>query len=402
MRPAIFKDALRFLFRAKVKTFLMMLGPAVGIAALVMVVAMGEGTKKKLMKRVNNIGTYALMVIAGDSKLPPDMGVKTMTLADAKALDSHLINASLIAPGLMMGGKEMGREGKYTRSALFGVTEAWSEAWRWPVIKGEFITSDDVQGVKRVAVIGLTVAKELFGKENPVGKSIRIGRVTLQVKGLMKKRGTCAMGSDMDNRVFIPLTTARKRLSHAQHINMIRVVVNKRFHMKKVAKEIRSFLRKRHRIKPQDLDDFGVVTPSHLMKTSKKVSSVLTKLLLAIAIIALLGGGLVVMMIMLTSISSRRGEIGLRRAMGATQNDILWHFVFESILATFFGGLGGILLGLVGMWALKHFGGATLALSWLPFALSFGISMVLGLVAGLYPSMKAAAVPPVEALIHST
>ncbi len=398
MKNSIMKDAWRFLMRAKGKTFLMMLAPAIGIGSLILVMAMGAGTRKKMMKRVNNIGTYAIMVIAGDSKLPPDMGVTTMTLADAKALEEHLPEASLIAPGFMMGGKEMSHEGKYTRAAVFGVTDLWSEAWRWPVTKGKFITQEDVDGVKRVAVIGLTVVKELFGNEDPIGKTIRIGRVNLTVKGVMRRRGICAMGSDMDNRVFVPLTTARKRLSRAQHINMIRIVVDKKVSMKKMAQKIKSLMRKRHHIKSHELDDFGVVTPSSLMKVSKKVSSLLSKLLLAIAIIALFGGALVVMMIMVSSVSSRKAEIGLRRAIGATKGDILRHFLFEAIFATLLGGIVGILLGLAGIWALPLMTKTTMALSWLPFLLSFALAMFLGLLAGVYPAMKAAEISPVEAL----
>jgi len=250
----------------------------------------------------------------------------------------------------------------------------------------------------RVAVIGQTVVRELFQGASPIGETIRIANANFKVKGVLPAKGTSPMGTDMDERVIIPLTTAMRRTFNVSTFTMVRVRVSAVGDVQRVASEIRALIRERHNIRPPDLDDFRVVTPDIIAGLSQMVAGTLNRVLLAVTILSLVAGGIVLMNLMLLSVTERRHEIGLRRALGGKRRDVLLQFLFESVALTSSGGIGGLVLGIAASLLVGRLTAKTTEISWEPVALAFGLSLLVGLVFGLLPARRAAGLHPVEAL----
>lgn len=390
--------AVKLLLRARMRTLFMMLGPMAGVAALTAVLSLVAGVNKKVMKRLDAFGRDGINLIAGDSKPPADLDVTTLTLADVEAVKAEVPGIMQASPALRLSDRDLEYRGRYTNTGIFGVTENWDWAWRWPVKSGRFIEAEEVKGLSRVCVLGTTVARELFGTEAPLGKSIQVNRVRFRVVGVLASRGASPCGRDVDNRLYIPLTTAMRRVANVQHISVVRLRVADPSRVGQVAARIRSLMRKRHRIVPPNNEDFGMVTPIKIAAMAGRAGKTMKTLLFLVALIALLGGGIVVMNIMLLSLSERRAEIGLRRAVGATRGQILLQFLLESALATFLGGALGILIGLALVLGLGKIDQVPLTMTWVPVLLSFASATLVGIVFGVYPAYRAARLKPVEAL----
>jgi putative ABC transport system permease protein len=395
---SMIRQALRLLGAHKGKTFLMMLGPAVGVACLTVVLGVVEASGRKMGKRVRTFGAGAINVIAGDATPPPDLDVTTLTLGDARAIEREVEGVRSVASALQRRGMDLEHEGKYTRAAVFGVTENWQPSWRWKISRGRPIQKRDLLRKARICVVGQSVKEKLFGGADPLGKTIRVGKINFRVVGELAKRGASPCGGDMDNRINIPLSTMMRRVANVDHIAVIRVLLEDRSKMSETAADIRTLLRKRHHINPPEPDDFGVVTPKLIGKMASEVSSTLETLLIVVAAVCLLGGGVVVMNIMLMAVSERQSEIGIRRAVGASQADIRAQFLAESVLATAIGGLGGVVLGLAVSYLLAGMGAGRAAVSWVPFVAGPAVSVVVGGIFGLLPAQRAARLLPVEAL----
>jgi len=385
----------------KLRTFFMMAGTLVGIAALTVIMAIGKGTEKKVMKRVENFGPRAMMLIAGGGRAlpPPDTSVTTLTLEDAQAIRDEVPNLEVVTPQAWQFDVNLKREANQIQTVIWGVEPQWHEAWDWPVAQGEGITDEDVATMNRACVIGSSVQRDLFGGEDPIGKSLYINKVSLTVKGVLKRRGTSGgAGGDFDNRVIIPITTAMRRVMNVDHVGAIRIVTQDTSLMPQQAAQIEDLLRRRHHITPDVEDDFRIITPAIIADMVRGTSRALSWLLMALAGLSLLVGGVVLMNILLISVAERTKEIGLRRAVGATRSDIFAQFLTESLSVTLLGMVLGSGLGGAVSVSIGRLTPMPAVVSWEPFALAIAFALLVGTFFGVQPARRAARLRPVEAL----
>jgi len=396
----IASEGARALTTHKLRAFFMMAGTTVGIAALTVIMAVGKGTERKVMERVESLGLRAIMLIAGGGKNlpPPDMTVTTLSLEDADAVRQEIHGIEIVSP--MAWSFQMGvrREGKDYQAVVWGVEPNWHDAWKWYAGAGDGIAPEDVATLARVCVIGETIRRELFGDENPVGEHVYINNVSLTVKGVLEKRGVSPMGGDFDNRVVLPITTAMRRVMNIDHLGAIRIITSEPSRLHEQTEAIRALLHERHHITPPEEDDFRLVTPLVIADMARGTSRTLSILLIALAALSLLVGGVVLMNILLISVSERKREIGLRRAVGAAQHDILVQFLTESLAVTFLGMAAGCLLGVGICLALRQATVLPVALSWEPVVLGLVFAIMVGTFFGVQPARKAARLNPVDAL----
>ena len=403
----ILKQALRGLLANKIRTFLMMVGIIIGIAALIGIVAVGQGAKAKVAKNTNKMwGTNPIMITASAAgpNAGPHMGMgvgvgsQTLVMEDLQAIEKEVPNVRKASPGLFKSDVQVKYQQQAKTTEVWGITPEFREYRSWDVDSGEFISDDDVRSLARVALIGETVARELFGDEDPVGARIMIDSVSFKVKGLLMARGTSPEGSDMDDRVMIPITTFSRRLYTVDYLSNIVVQLKDVNKMDETAAALTALLRDRHQIVPPKQDDFAVRTPSGVVKMFAGTSQTLTLFLGIVSGIALLVGGLVIMNIMLISISERTREIGIRRAIGARRKDILRQFLAEAVMVTLAGGLIGVLAGIAAVRTLSVMKGMPAVVSWQAVALAVAFSVAVGIVFGVQPARRAARMNPVEAL----
>ncbi len=383
----------------KTRTFFMMAGTIVGIAALIVVVAFGKGIETKIMEKVETFGPRAIMLIAGGGKnAPPDMTVTTLTLDDAQAIREQVEDVEIVTPMAWRFRINMKYKDNQNEAVLWGVEPSWHEAWSWYAVEGDGITDQDIATMARVCVIGQTIKRELFGNSNPVGESIYVNKVRLTVKGVLEKRGTSPMGGDFDNRIIVPITTAMRRLLNVDYVGAIRIITKDTELMPQQIKKIRALIHARHHITPPEEDDFRIASPVLIARMARGTSRTLSILLIALAGLSLLVGGVVLMNILLISVAEREKEIGLRRAVGATRGDIHLQFLAESLTVTCIGMFAGCGLGVLITLILKQATKVPITLSWEPFVLSLAFALMVGLFFGVQPARKAAALNPVEAL----
>jgi putative ABC transport system permease protein len=396
----LMRQSMTALGRNPMRSFLVMLGVVVGIAALTVVVSMAKATNRKVMKRVNNFGPTAIMLFAGGGKNVPgvDSSAATLTLDDVKSIESQIRGVRLTCPQVMRMRIPAIYGDQSTEVTLHSGPAYWQDAWDWYVSDGEFFTEQECSSMARVIVIGQTVARTLFQGSNPIGETIRIRNINFQVKGVLPPRGTAPAGGDMDDRVVIPLTTAMRRVFNVTTISAVRIRMDDAGEVQRAAAEIRVLMRERHHIRPPDLDDFRVITPDVIAGLSELVAGTLNKVLIAVTALSLIVGGIVLMNLMLLSVTERRHEIGLRRALGGRRRDILFQFLFESIILTSAGGLAGLILGMGSAIVVGKATKNAIMLSWEPLVLALALSLIVGLVFGLAPAKRAAKLPPVQAL----
>jgi putative ABC transport system permease protein len=396
----LFKQSIISLGRNRLRSSLVIVGVLVGIVALTVVVGMTKAANRKVMQRVNNFGPTAIMLFAGGGKnLPgPDPTVATLTFDDAKAVETQIRGVQFICPQVMRPRVPASYRDRATEVTIQGAATNWQEAWDWYVSDGDFYDDRDFSSMARVAVIGKTVVRELFQGANPVGETIRIKDANFEVKGVLPAKGTAPNGSDMDDRIIIPLTTAMRRTFNVSTLTMVRVRVAGVGDVQRVASEIRSLVRERHHVRPPDVDDFRVITPDIISGLSEMVAGTLNRVLLAVTVVSLIVGGIVLMNLMLLSVAERRHEIGLRRAVGGRRRDVLLQFLFESLGLTVAGGALGLLVGMIVSLVLVKLKPGSTQLSWEPVALGLGLSLLVGVVFGLLPARRAARLHPVEAL----
>ena len=396
----ISREGARALTGNKLRTFLMLAGTMIGIAALTVIMAIGKGTEKKIMKRVETFGPRAMMLIAGGGKdlPPPDMSITTLTLDDAHAVREQIEGIEIVSPMAWSFRINVKRGANQYQAVLWGVEPSWHDAWTWFTVAGEGISEQDAATMARVCVIGLTIKRELFGDADPIGESIYVNKVRLRVTGVLEKRGTSPMGGDFDNRVIVPITTAMRRVMNIDHVGAVRIITRNAALMPKQIEDIRALIHKRHHITPPQEDDFRIVSPTVIADLARGTSGTLSVLLIALAGLSLIVGGVVLMNILLISVAERVKEIGLRRAVGATRRDILSQFLTESLAVTFLGMALGCALGLAVCAILKQVTPLPVIVSWEPFALAAAFAFLVGTVFGVHPARKAAALNPVDAL----
>ncbi len=386
--------------RHLMRSFLMMVGIIVGITALTLIFSLSKGVEKQIMKRVEKFGLSSLMIRTGGGRemgMPLSGTISTMKLSDLTAIENEVSNIKGMAP--MLPGRQEIKYMENTATAMvFGVTPAYDFVWNWGVTNGEFIDESDISSSSRVALLGPTVLAELFGENDPLGEQIRIGNVSFTVKGVLVSKGTSPGGGDMDNRILIPLTTSMRRLMNVDYISMAKVLLKDYKKMDQTVSQISEILREQHHLTGDEPDDFRVITPTHVTEFASEVYGTFNVFLLLVAGISLLVGGIVVANLMLISVNERTGEIGLRKAVGARSKDILLQFLSETTVIAIAGGVIGIVLGLLGAKSLNIIMELPAAISWEAPVLGVLFSTVVGIISGVQPARRAAALDPVDTL----
>jgi putative ABC transport system permease protein len=392
--------SLKGLSKYKMRTFLMMLGIIIGIATLTVIVSLGKGAEQKISKQIQKFGPNAIMIMAGGGKMvgPPDEKATTLTIDDAEAIKETIKGIKYIAPYLQKQGQNVIYGDKNTTTTIMGVTTEWQDAWDWPAVQGDFISEEDVSGMTKNCVLGHTVVTELFGGQNPIGETIRIGNVIFKVTGILKERGAGPMGSDMDNRILVPRSTAMRRLYNVDYISSIRISVESPSMLETVTQEIGGILREKHHVTPPAEDDFRVITSSAVSKMVKETSKTMAMFLALLSLISLVVGGIVIANIMFIAVNERKKEIGIRRAFGATAKDIKNQFLAEALFVTTMGGISGTVLGIIVSAGIAIFLTMPAIVSWEPFALAIVFSTIVGILSGIQPARRAAAMDPVDAI----
>jgi len=387
------------ILKHKMRTFLIELAIMVGIATLTVVVSLTQGANKLIMKRVQNFGPDAIMVHSGGGKMRGPSTAEQANLTRKDISDIENINGVKFAsPFQVELDMPLKHGNKFTTAWVMGVEPDWQDAWRRGAAKGEFISTSDNEQLSRVCVIGTTTAKDLFGKVNPIGENILINNVSFKVIGILERRGQSPAGTDFDNLILIPFTTASRRLmNQPRYTSMLRVIIADPAKAKHIAGDIRDVLRENHRLASTEEDDFRISTAEQVTKMIKSTSKTLGIFLWLIAVISPLVGGIVLMNIMLMAVAERKREIGLRRAMGAKKRHIIFQFLSESVILTFSGGILGVGVGVIIAVFIRHLG-KPISITWLPFAIAFVFCVLIGLFFGVYPAKKAGNVDAVQAL----
>jgi putative ABC transport system permease protein len=398
----IIKTAFRGLSKNKLRTFFMMIGIVIGIMAITMVISVGLGAEERVMERVKKFGFESLMVFSGGGTQLMGSGSAGLTtslkLSDAEAIVSQISSINDVAPFSRMPNATVKYQELSSSPLVMGTTPSWTWVWNWNIDEGRFISAEDDSRMARVCVLGPTVKKELFGETDPIGEQIRIGNVPFEVIGIMQVRGTSPGGGDMDNRVFIPLQTLMRRTANIDYLSGIKVHLKSIKDIDNTSANIKSILRESHKLAEGEPDDFRIITPTEVTKFAEKVSGTFNLFLVLVAGISLIAGGFVIANIMLISVSERKNEIGLRKAVGARSKDIQMQFLLETITITFIGGVIGVVLGFIGAKILSLITEMPASYSWEGILTGVIFSSLVGLIAGMQPAKRASSLDPIEAL----
>ncbi len=397
----LLKMAWRSLLSNKLRTFLTMLGVIIGVTSVIALISIGMGVKKNMLDSISRLGSNMLIISPGSSNRGGPRGaagsITTLTFDDAEAIKNKIKNISHVSP-TVRGSYQVVYGHENWNTSVTGVGPEYVAIQSLELKSGLFFSEHDVDVRNRVAVIGATVAANLFGTVNPVGKKIRIGNAPYTVIGVLNSKGSSSGGQDQDDVVLIPLTTAQERLVGVTYVQSINVQVSEADKMDEVQSNIEKLLRQRHRIREGAEDDFHVRNLTDLMETMSSMSTMITLFLGAIAGISLIVGGVGIMNITLASVTERTREIGIRKAIGATYSNIMLQFLIESTLISVIGGIIGIFTGIGAAQAISKFGNFTTVISSLSIVASFAFALFVGIFFGLLPARKAARLDPIDAL----
>ena len=393
--------ALRSIARNKMRTLLTILGVVIGVAAVIVMVGVGYGASRSIQDRVNGLGTNMIVVTAGSSAAGGvSQGAQTfnrLSIADYETLARETTLLSALSPVVLTRAQAIGGVGNW-RTSVNGVATAYQVIRDWSVASGTFFTDNDVTAMRKVAVLGGTVARNLFPDTDPVGQQIQLRNVPFTIVGVLAVKGQTASGSDQDDVVLVPYTTAQTRLSGFSFIGQILASTGSPSDIPAAQEEIRTLMRESHRIAGGDADDFTVRNQTDLAETAQATTRVMSWLLAVVASISLLVGGIGIMNIMLVSVTERTREIGIRLAIGARGSDVLKQFLVESIVLSAMGGLIGVALGVGGTALVGRLMGWSTAVPAVAVPVAVGFSAAVGVFFGYYPARKAAALNPIEAL----
>ncbi len=401
----LFKESIAIAFTSllsnKMRTILTMLGIIIGVGAVIVMVSIGMGVRQNITNSIASLGSNMLIVTPGSANKG---GVRSaagssqkLKLDDAEAIKKKIKNIDYVSP-TVNSSYQIVYGNENWNSSVYGVTPEYLKIRSLSVTSGSFITASDINSRNRVAVIGSTVASNLFDTTNPVGKNIRIGNQPFRVIGVLESKGQSSMGNDQDDVVIIPLTTAQERLMRITYIRSINIQVSDSSKMDLVQEQVESLLRQRHRIRTGQDDDFTVRNLTSLLEPVNNTTTMLTLFLGSIAAISLLVGGLGIMNIIMVSVTERTREIGIRKALGATFKDIMLQFLIEAVIIGVVGGVLGILFGVGSALLVSKVSTFTTYITVFPIVISFSFSVGIGLFFGLYPARKAARLDPIEAL----
>ena len=392
--------AVNALLANKLRSLLTMLGIIIGVGAVIAMVSIGMGVRTSVADSFASLGSNMLIIMPGSTNHGGVRGAagsrKSLKYDDAKAIESKIKGIDYVSPTVSSSYQVVNGNLNWNTS-VEGVTPELMQIRALKVENGSFISASDMNKRSRVAVIGPTVAANLFGAENPVGQNIRINNQPFKVIGITASKGQ-SIGQDQDDVIYIPLTTAQERMLAITHIHSVNIQVSSPEKMDQVQAEIENLLRQRHHIRSGMEDDFTVRNMTSLMESFTENTNMITLLLGSIASISLLVGGIGIMNIMMVSVTERTREIGIRKALGATSSNVLMQFMIESMVIGIVGGVIGIASGILLSKAIGAFGGLTTTVDILPVLVSFSFAVGIGLFFGIYPARKAARLDPIDAL----
>ncbi len=388
----------------KMRSILTSLGIIIGVSAVIIMLAVGSGASKKIAKDMESMGSNLLMIRSASAKsggVRMGSGTRpTLTMKDAEAIEAKCRGILALAP-YSSEAKQLTYGNQNWSTSVGGTTMPYFMIRNYEIESGRGFLPEDNKNSTKVAIIGQTVSTELFGDVDPIGKTIRIGNVPFKVVGLLKKKGSSGMGQDQDDMVFIPITTAQRKVFGTDFpgtVNMIAVKAQNDEVINMAQEDITELLHQRHNIGKNQENDFEIRNLAEMQETIKSATKTMSLLLGAIASVSLIVGGIGIMNIMLVSVTERTKEIGIRMAIGAKASDIRIQFLIESFLLSMIGGLIGVFIGVAGALLMQKYGGMNVAITLESILLSMGFSAAIGIGFGYYPAYKASLLNPIDAL----
>ena len=402
--PSTFRISLRALRVNKMRSALTMLGIIIGVGAVIAMLAVGTGASRKIAEQIASMGSNLLIILPGSTT---SGGVRmgagtqpTLTLMDAEAILKESSAVAEVAP-VHNGVAQVVYGHQNWSTGVTGTTQGMLEVRDWPLASGRPFTQQDVKSATKVCLLGQTVVDNLFGSVDPLGQIVRIKKIPFMVIGVLATKGQSTQGQDQDDTIFVPVTTAQKKLFGTSFPGMVRTIMVKAKSTEDLAlaeKQINELLKQRHHIGPKQDNDFTVRNLTQIMQTAEQSTKVMTLLLGAIASVSLLVGGIGIMNIMLVSVTERTREIGIRMAVGAKTWDIRLQFIIEALTLSLIGGIIGIIIGVSGSKILSSLAGWATIVSPLSVFMAFGFSGLVGIFFGFYPAYKASNLNPIDAL----
>lgn len=403
---AALRSALRALAANKLRSVLTMLGIIIGVGAVITMIAVGKGATDRVQEQMKGLGSNIMLVLpggvtAGGVRLGAQTG-QGLTQDDALAIAVEIPEVQVAAPSLRTGAQVVVGNTNWNTSIL-GSTNDYLEARDWTLAAGRQFEAAEIAGSAKVAIIGQTVAQQLFGDADPVDQVIRVKKVPVTIVGVLEKKGQNSMGQDQDDVVIVPISTYRNRVQggspgRLKRIGVINVKVREGQDMKAVEESIKELLRQRMKVQPGADDPFQIRNLTEILQAQEASSRVMTLLLAAVAGISLLIGGIGIMNIMLVSVTERTREIGLRMAVGARGRDILAQFLIEALTLSLIGGALGVLIGSIATWAVGQFAGWQVSMTAASIVLAAGFAAFVGIFFGYYPARRASRLLPIQAL----
>jgi putative ABC transport system permease protein len=395
------RSAARSLLQNKMRAVLTILGILIGVGAVIAMVSVGQGATAGVTQRIQGLGSNFLTITPGSSNVGGFRqgfgSVSTLTIDDATAIKADISDIVGVEPE-NNARQQLRYQKNNWQTSLTGTTPDYSSVRNWNVSSGAFFTDEDNRAKRNVVVLGQDVVTNLFGDEDPVGKSIKIGANNFKVIGVLEKKGAGGGFFSQDDTALIPINTMYARFRHQKDVRSIGVTATDKDHLDQVKADITLLLEQRHKIQEGAADDFSIVTQQDVLQTVQGVSQIMTLLLGAIGGISLLVGGIGIMNIMLVSVTERTREIGIRKALGARRRDIMAQFLVEAIILSGLGGLLGWGLGALASQLISKFGNMTAVLTVGTVGLALGFSIAVGLFFGIYPARKASRMDPIQAL----
>ncbi len=396
-------SSLRAMNRNKLRTFFMMLGTLIGVTALTVVMALGQGTQNEVLHGFERMFSGSTILLNAGSGMvedgPHGAGPATTLIpGDIDAIESEVAAVEMADRLQVVGWSEVVYDGTTSDIRVLGHAHTSPEVWNRGVVEGSYFSEDDVRSAARVAVIGKNSVADLFGDVDPIGQQIRIGTVPFEVIGVLEPFGIDPHGIDKDNEIHVPYTTVMRRLQNVDYIATSKIMVDPNADLQATVATIETLLRERHGLAATEPNDFHMITPMQVQEMVASANSTFGVFLPTVALIAILAGGVVVANLMLLSVNERRNEIGLRKAIGARTRDVWWQFVLEATAVTTVGGLLAIGLGVAIVKFVQMHGMAGLSFPWSVTLVGLGVAIVVGLVCGAFPARRAARMDPIEAL----